>query len=94
MAAAPHCIDLADVLELVRVDLGGPADHVARKCATDHISHCRIRKFLMLHADRCFQLVVLTSTTGKAPAVSHTDSNWRSLKVASVASLSAAKDFC
>ena len=33
--AAPHCIDEANVLELVRVDLGGPAHHVVRKCAAD-----------------------------------------------------------
>ena len=48
MAAAPHCIEPADVVELVRVDLRGPADHVARKCATDLISRCRIREFLTL----------------------------------------------
>ena len=89
MAAAPHCIDQADMLEVVRVDLGGPADHVARRCATDLISRCRIREFLMLLAETCFRLEVITSTTGKPPAVSHTDSSWRSLKVASVASVSA-----
>ena len=38
-AAAPHCLDEANVLELVRVDLGGPAGHVARKCAADLLGH-------------------------------------------------------
>jgi hypothetical protein len=69
MASAPHCIDHADVLELVRVDLGGPADHVARKCAVDLVNRCRIREFPPLLADRRFRLVVITSTTGKATAI-------------------------
>lgn len=69
MASAPHCIDRADVLELVRVDLGGPADHVARKCAVDLVNRCRIREFLPLVAERRFRLVVITSTSGKATAI-------------------------
>jgi hypothetical protein len=64
MTAAPHCIDQADVLELIRVDLGGPVDYVARKYATDLISRCRIREFPKLLAERCFRLVVFTFTTG------------------------------
>lgn len=69
MASAPHCIDRAEVLELVRVDLGGPADHVARKCAVDLVNRCRIREFPPLLAEGRFRLVVITSTTGKATAI-------------------------
>ena len=69
LAMAPHCIDQADVLELVRVDLGGPADHVARKCAVDLTERCRIPEFVALVAARQFRLVVITSTTDKVTAI-------------------------
>ena len=69
LAMAPHCIDQANVLELVRVDLGGPADHVARKCAVDLTQRCRIPDFLSIVAARQFRLVVITSTTGKVTAI-------------------------
>lgn len=69
LAMAPHCIDQADVLELVRVDLGGPADHVARKCAVDLTERCRIPEFVALVAARQFRLVVITSTTDKVAAI-------------------------
>jgi hypothetical protein len=69
MANAPHCLDHVDVLELVRVDLGGPADHVARKSATDLANRCRIREFPAMIADQRFRLVVITSTIGKASAI-------------------------
>ena len=68
-AAAPHCLDEANVLELVRVDLGGPAGHVARKCAADLTERCRIREFSPLVAARQFRLVVITATSGKATAI-------------------------
>ena len=69
LAGAPHCLDQANVLELIRVDLGGPADHVARKCAADMRNRCRIREFPPLVAARQFRLVVVTATTGKANAI-------------------------
>ena len=68
-AAAPHCLDEANVLELVRVDLGGPADHVARKCAADLTERSRTSEFLSIVAARQFRLVVITSTTGKVAAI-------------------------
>ena len=69
LAMAPHCIDQTDVLELARVDLGGPADHVARKCAADLTERCRISEFLSVVAARQFRLVVITSTTEKVAAI-------------------------
>jgi hypothetical protein len=69
LASAPHCLDPAEVLELVRVDLGGPADHVARKCALDLAKRCRIPEFPALVAANQFRLVVITATTGKATAI-------------------------
>ncbi len=38
------------VVWLVRVDLGGPAGHVARKCAADLTERCRVPEFLTLVA--------------------------------------------
>ena len=69
LTAAPHCIDQSNVLELVRVDLGGPADHVARKCAADLTERCRIPEFLALVAAGQFRLVVITSTAEKVAAI-------------------------
>ena len=68
-ATAPHCLDEANVLELVRVDLGGPADHVARKCATDLAERGRVPEFLTLVATGQFRLVIITATTEKVTAV-------------------------
>ncbi len=69
LTIAPHCIDQANVLELVRVDLGGSADHVARKCAADLTERSRIREFLSVVAAGQFRLVVITSTQGKVEAI-------------------------
>lgn len=70
LAEAPHCEDEQhEVLELIRVDLGGPADHVARKCAADVTARRRWREFATLLARRQFRLVVITATKEKAAAV-------------------------
>ena len=69
LANAPHCIDEQGVLELVRVDLGGPADHVARKCFADLGERSRLRDFLTMVARHEFRLVVITATKQKAAAV-------------------------
>ena len=70
MADAPHCADEPHgVLELIRVDLGGPADHVARKCVADVTERRRLREFLALVAKRQFRLVIVTATKEKAAAV-------------------------
>ena len=57
------------MLELVRVDLGGPADHVARKCVADLNERYRLREFSRLVAQHHFRLVVITATREKAAAV-------------------------
>lgn len=70
LAKAPHCLDqLSEVLELVRVDLGGPADYVARKCAADLASRRRIAEFLPFTAQQRFRLVVITATAEKSLAL-------------------------
>ena len=70
MAKAPHCWDEQHaVLELVRVDLGGPADHVARKCLADLNERHRLREFSRLVAQNHVRLVVITATRQKAAAV-------------------------
>lgn len=67
--AAPHCIDEANVLELVRVDLGGPANHVARKCLADLTERCRVQEFRTLVTAGQFRLVIITATTEKVTAI-------------------------
>lgn len=69
LAAAPHCRDAHGVLELVRVDLGGPAAHVARKCAADINLRRQFREFTALAAAGRFRLVVITATKEKAAAL-------------------------
>ena len=72
---APHCIDETNVLELVRVDLGGPANHVARKCAADLTERCRFQEFRTLVTAGQFRLVIITATTEKVTAIKRALSN-------------------
>ncbi|MBA3313064.1 MAG: hypothetical protein H0T47_07220 [Planctomycetaceae bacterium] len=70
LAESPHCKDIKQaVLELVRVDLGGPADHVARKCAADLREREKLREFSLLVKEGRFRLVIVTSTAEKSVAV-------------------------
>ncbi len=69
LAMAPHFLDDAGVVELVRVDLGGPAHHVARKCAADLSIRSRIAEFPPFVAAHRFRLVVITISTGKSTAI-------------------------
>ena len=70
LLAAPHCPNEADgTVELVRVDLGGPPDHVARKCANDLRKRCQFREFSAMVADGTFRLVVITGTSQKSAAL-------------------------
>jgi len=70
---APHCLDLSvaesPCLELLRVDLGGSADHVARKCQRDLSRRQTVPEFLELVAQAKFRLAVLTATREKSQAV-------------------------
>lgn len=70
MTAVPHCLDPRQrVLELVRVDLGGPADHVARRAVQDIAARRRLPEFLALLAEGRFRLVVITATKNKSQAL-------------------------
>lgn len=70
LAAAIHCLDeQEDVLELLRVDLGGPPDHVARKCVADINTRRRFSEFPTLARAGKFRLVVITCTSAKAAAL-------------------------
>jgi len=66
----PYCLDAEhDILELVRVDLGGAADHVARKCAADIAARRDEFPFSILLQEERFRLVIITTTTEKAAAI-------------------------
>jgi hypothetical protein len=68
----PCCLDetiSAPRLELVRVDLGGQADHVARKCVADIRSRTGIDSIQSLMAQGRFHLIIVTGTTAKAAAI-------------------------
>lgn len=69
-ATAPHCLDCrSQSLELLRIDLGGPADHVARKCASDIDSRRQLPEFTPLLATGRFRLVFITATKEKSTAI-------------------------
>ncbi len=70
LASAPHCCDAAKAtLELIRVDLGGSADHVARKCVADLRERLAIPEFARMVAQSQFRLVVITATRENAVAI-------------------------
>ncbi|MCA9009752.1 MAG: hypothetical protein KDB01_08400 [Planctomycetaceae bacterium] len=67
---AIHCHEHGtDILELIRVDLGGAVDHVARKCATDINARRTSPEFLAMVAECRFRLVVATGTPEKAASL-------------------------
>ncbi|MCP4856971.1 MAG: hypothetical protein GY903_21010 [Fuerstiella sp.] len=68
----PHCLDetgATPVQELVRIDLGGRADHVARKCVSDIQFRSRHDEFRQIVYEKLVRLVVVTGTTEKAAAI-------------------------
>jgi hypothetical protein len=73
LATLPHCLDqsLAEspCLELLRTDLGGKPDHVARKCDGDVRKRRDIPSFQDLLRQGRFRLVVITMTQGKADLI-------------------------
>jgi hypothetical protein len=70
LATAPHCYDpKQELIELIRVDLGGSADHVARKCAADLRERLAFPEFVQMVARGQFRLVVITATREKAAAI-------------------------
>ena len=68
----PHCLDTtgdSPVLELLRVDLGGPPDHVARKCDADIQVRRPLRPLEQLIRQKQFRLVIVTGASHKAAAI-------------------------
>ncbi|MEZ6100709.1 MAG: hypothetical protein R3E01_17200 [Pirellulaceae bacterium] len=70
LSQSPYCVDAKGQLELVRVDLGGSPQHVARK--TTQASHERldVPQISELAAASRFQVVVLTTSEEKSKAIS------------------------
>ena len=69
---SPHCLDESrdpPVIELIRVDLGGKSDHVARKCDADIQARRQHRQFDQFVRQGRFRLVVITGTAAKAAAI-------------------------
>ena len=56
-------------VELLRVDLGGKPDHIARKCAANIQLRLARNGFLPFVQTGGFRLVVITGTTEKAAAL-------------------------
>lgn len=68
----PHCLDQSrdpPMVELIRVDLGGKSDHVARKCDADIQARRQHRQFDPFVRQGRFRLVVITGTPEKATAI-------------------------
>ncbi|MBC7820592.1 MAG: hypothetical protein IAG10_27220 [Planctomycetaceae bacterium] len=63
---APYCRSGSGVLELIRVDLGGSPQHVAKKAAADCSARWEIDEFRKLVEQQRFQMVILTTTPSKA----------------------------
>ncbi len=63
---APYCRSTSGVLELIRVDLGGSPQHVAKKAAADCSVRWEIAEFRELVGQQRFQMVILTTTSSKA----------------------------
>ena len=63
---SPYCIGIDNLLELVRVDLGGSARNIAKKLSADCSKRLEIPEFKQLINNGLFQLVVLTTTNAKA----------------------------
>lgn len=70
LSTTPHCLNpLTRQLELVRVDLGGTADHVARKCAANIQERLSTPEFTTAVGQGRFRLVVITATAEKSAAI-------------------------
>lgn len=72
LLALPHCLDetgTSPILELVRIDLGGRPDHVARKCVLDVQLRSRHDEFRDMVRHESVRLVVVTGTIDKAAAI-------------------------
>ncbi len=66
---APYCQSHNGVLELLRVDLGGSPQHVAKKAAADCSVRLEYAEFQEMVDRERFQLAILTTTTSKAKLI-------------------------
>jgi len=66
---ATHALRNGSIIELLRVDLGGPADHIARKCQSEIHARYAMEEFRQLLTNQAFQLVVITGATEKAAQI-------------------------
>ncbi|MCA9150046.1 MAG: hypothetical protein KDA92_12125, partial [Planctomycetales bacterium] len=66
---SPYCLDATGRLELIRVDLGGSPQHIARKVANAAHARLSVPKIAELAARSLFHVVVLTSTGEKATQI-------------------------
>lgn len=70
LTRTPYCVGDGGRLDLIRVDLGGSPQHVARKAAADVSARLSIPELAELAATDMFQLVILTTTDDKARLIS------------------------
>lgn len=70
LAHAPYCVDAKGGLELIRVDLGGSPQHVARKIIQAAHDRLDVPQISELAGTSRFQIVVLTTSAEKAKAIS------------------------
>lgn len=66
LRVSPYCVATDGRLDLVRVDLGGSPQHVARKVAAAAFQRLNIPELADLATQSRFQIVVLTTSTQKA----------------------------
>ena len=70
LSQSPYCVDAHGQLELIRVDLGGSPQHVARKTTQASRIRLDVPQISELAAASRFQVVVLTSSEEKSRAIS------------------------
>ena len=69
LLSVPHAMDSQGIVELIRVDLGAPADHVARKCRVDITRRMAVPDLEATIDTGRLKLVVLTPSSDKAAAI-------------------------
>lgn len=70
LSQSPYCIDAKGQLELIRVDLGGSPQHIARKTTQSAHDRLDVPQISDLAAAGRFQVVVLTTSQEKSKAMS------------------------
>ena len=66
----PICVEeISGRVELLRIDLGGLANHIARKCREDIESRLKVVEFQSMVTSGRFRLVVITGMKEKADAI-------------------------